>query len=109
LFGATYGSLQNLAPEKPVMIGEVASTEIGGSKATWIADGFATRLPVRFPQVKAVSWFNWNIPTGEGHMDWPIESSASAQAAFANVISSPYFAGNSFGSLPSLTKIQPLP
>lgn len=109
VFGGTYNTLLNLAPEKPVMIGEVASTEIGGSKARWIADGFATRLPVRFPQIKAVSWFNWNILVGESRWDWPIESSASAQAAFSNVISSPYFAANTFGSPSSLTKIQPLP
>jgi len=109
VFGGTYKTLQNLAPEKPVMIGETASTEIGGSKAKWIADGYATRLPVRFPQIKAVSWFNWNITVGESRWDWPIESSESTQAAFANVISSPYFAANNFGSLPSLTKIQPLP
>jgi len=109
VFGATYATLLNLAPEKPVMIGEVASTEIGGSKAKWIADGFASRLPVKFPKIKAVSWFNWNISVGESRWDWPIESSESAQAAFANVISSPYFARNTFGSLPSLTRIQPLP
>lgn len=109
VFGSTYTTLLNLAPEKPVMIGEVASTEIGGSKAKWIADGFATRLPIKFPRIKAVSWFNWNIQVGESRWDWPIESSASAQAAFSNVISSPYFAANTFGSPSNLTKVQPLP
>jgi Glycosyl hydrolase family 26 len=109
VFSSTYAALLGLAPEKPVMIGEVASTEIGGSKAKWIADGFASLLPVKFPKIKAVSWFNWNIPADESRWDWPIESSESAQAAFSNVISSPYYASNAFGSLPSLTRIQPLP
>jgi hypothetical protein len=109
VFGSTYTTLLSLAPDKPVMIGEVASTEVGGSKAKWIADGFASLLPVKYPKIKAVSWFNWNIPVGESRWDWPIESSESAQAAFSNVISSPYFARNTFGSLPSLTRIQPLP
>jgi hypothetical protein len=109
LFSYTYNALLKLAPEKPVMIGEVASTEAGGSKAQWIADAFSTQLPIKFPRVKAVSWFNWNIPVGESRWDWPIESSEAAQAAFSNVISSPYFARNTFGSLPSLTRIQPLP
>jgi len=109
VFGSTYTTLLSLAPDKPVMIGEVASTEIGGSKAKWIADGLSSLLPVKFPKIKAVSWFNWNIPVGESRWDWPIESSESAQAAFSNVISSPYFARNTFGSLPSLTRIQPLP
>jgi hypothetical protein len=109
VFGSTYTTLLSLAPEKPVMIGEVASTEIGGSKAKWIDDGLASLLPIKYPKIKAVSWFNWNIPVGESRWDWPIESSESAQAAFSNVISSPYFAGNTFGNLPSLTRIQPLP
>jgi Glycosyl hydrolase family 26 len=109
LFSPTYSSLLNLAPEKPVMIAETASTELGGSKAQWIADAYSTQLPIKFPKVKAISWFNWNIPVGESRWDWPIESSESAQTAFSNVISSPYFARNTFGGLASLTRIQPLP
>jgi glycosyl hydrolase family 26 len=109
LFSPTYATLVRLAPEKPVMIAETASTEIGGSKAQWIADAFATQLPIKFPKIRAISWFNWNIPVEGSHWDWPIESSESAQAAFSNVISSPYFAKNTFGGLPSLTRIQPLP
>lgn len=109
LFSPTYNALLNLAPEKPVMIAETASTETGGSKAQWIADALSTQLPTKFPKVKAVSWFNWNSPVGESRWDWPIESSESSQAAFSNAISSPYFARNTFGGLPSLTRIQPLP
>ncbi len=109
LFSPTYNTLQNLAPEKPVMIAETASTEMGGSKAQWIADAYSSQLPVKFPNVRAISWFNWNIVDGEGRWDWPIESSESAQAAFSNVISSPYFARNIFATPSSLTKVQPLP
>jgi beta-mannanase len=109
LFSPTYNALQNLAPEKPAMIAETASTEMGGSKAQWIADAYSTQLPVKFPKVRAISWFNWNIVDGEGRWDWPIESSESAQASFSNAISSPYFAKNTFGTLPGLTRIQPLP
>lgn len=109
LFSPTYNSLQNLAPEKPVIVAETASTEMGGSKAQWIADAYSTQLPLKFPNIRAISWFNWNHPVGESRWDWPIESSEAAQAAFSNAIASPYFAKNTFGTLPALTRIQPLP
>jgi hypothetical protein len=92
--GPTYNHLLALAPSKPVMVGETASTEFGGSKAAWITTGLAS-LPTLLPRVKAVLWFDW--PDG-GH-DWSIESSASAQAAFAAAIASPYFAPNQFGAI----------
>jgi beta-mannanase len=105
LYTASYEELLSLAPSKPIMIGEMASTEYGGEKSAWITDTIGTQIPKNFPQIKAVVWFNkW-----EGGRDWPIESSASAQTAFKNAIAAPIYAGNTFGSLPTLTKIQPLP
>lgn len=44
LFKPTYDELQTLAPEKPVMIAETASTEDGGSKAAWITDALTVQL-----------------------------------------------------------------
>jgi len=112
LFSQTYNELLSLAPTKPVMIAETGSTEVGGgaSKAEWITGALGPQLAIDFPQVKAVVWFNWNIPTEDGEAwDWPIESSPNAEAAFASAISSPYYAGDEFGDLPALTRIQPLP
>jgi hypothetical protein len=109
LISPTYAELLSLAPSKPIMIGETGSTDISGAKAGWISDALGTQLPVTFPRIKAINWFNWNIEEGGGRREWPIESSPSAQAAFAKAISSPYYAANTFGSLPPLTRIQPLP
>jgi hypothetical protein len=92
--GPTYRHLKALAPTKPVMVGETASTEIGGSKAEWISAALSS-LPKQFPGIRALIWFDWSA---SGH-DWPIESSASAQAAFAAGIASPYFAPNQFGAI----------
>jgi hypothetical protein len=92
--GPTYRHLKALAPTKPVMIGETASTEIGGSKAEWISAALSS-LPKQFPDIRALIWFDWSA----GGHDWPIESSASAQAAFAAGIASPYFAPNQFGAI----------
>jgi Glycosyl hydrolase family 26 len=105
----TYNALTSLAPTKPIMIGETASTEVGGSKPSWIANALGNAIPNSFPRIKAVNWFNWNVFEGGGRWDWPIESTAASQAAFASAISSPYYAGNEFGDLPPLTRIQPLP
>jgi hypothetical protein len=105
---ATYEALRTLASAKPIMIAETASTEIGGSKAAWITDALQAQLPVSFPNVKAVLWFNWNAPTSAGNMDWVIESSAQARGAFAAGISSTYYASNNFRDLPALSKVMPL-
>jgi beta-mannanase len=108
LIGPTYDQLQKLAPGKPVMIGETSSSENGGSKASWIQSALSS-LPSAFPQVRAFLWFNWKITESGTTWDWPIESSSSAQSAFASGIASNYFqAGGGLGSLPLLAPIRPL-
>ncbi|MFM8320501.1 MAG: glycoside hydrolase family 26 protein [Chloroflexota bacterium] len=95
VFSATYDALLAIAPDKPIMIGETASTEYGGSKADWIRNALTNALPTYFPRIKAVLWFNWN----DGGMDWVIETSAEAQQAFAQSIASSYYAQNEFAGL----------
>lgn len=113
VFGESYDELLELAPRKPIMIGETASTEYGGSKSAWITDALATQIPLYYPRIKAVVWFNWNAEEGTsgGRMDWPIESSEAAEKAFAAAIGSSNYAegGEAFESLPLLTPIEPLP
>src|SRR5579859_2152746 len=109
VFSSSYQTLLQLAPTKPIMIGEVASEENRGNKAAWITDMLTTQLPQNFTQIKAVLWFNYRIYEKNQYWNWPIESSTSSQAAFAQAIASPYYApGGSFTSLPLLTKVQPL-
>jgi hypothetical protein len=67
------------APGKPLMISETGSSEKGGSKAAWIREALEVQLPQSFPAVKGLVWWN----RFEDGFDWPIETSASAQAAFA--------------------------
>ncbi|MFL5832644.1 MAG: glycosyl hydrolase [Solirubrobacterales bacterium] len=105
LYTSSYNELLTLAPSKPIMIGEIGSSEYGGSKASWITDAIGTQIPKNFPKIRAVVWFNkW-----DSGKDWPIETSASAESAFAGSIASNYYTSNSFGSLPALTKVAPLP
>jgi hypothetical protein len=100
----SFAELKALAPSKPVMLGEVSSSENGGSKANWITDMFSTQLKTNFSVVKAVVWTNWN---DNPNKTWPIESSAASQAAFTAAIGSSYYAANDFASM-NASVIQPL-
>lgn len=86
VFAMTYGELTKLS-SLPIIIGETASSEYGGSKAAWITDALKVALPQKFPRVIGVLWFNWN----NAKMDWVIETSSSAQSAFASAIASSYY------------------
>jgi Glycosyl hydrolase family 26 len=84
-FEASMAELRDIT-DKPLVIGEVATTEVGGDKAAWIKDFFGCLK--RNPAIRAFVWFNF-----EKESDWRIESSAAATAAFAAGISDPRFGG----------------
>ena len=95
-----------IAPHKPMIIGEVASSELGGSKASWIRNMLQTQLRGNYPKIKGFLWFNDRTVLNK---DWPIETSLSAKNAFANGIASRHYAPAS-SRLASLRsgKIRPL-
>ncbi|HEU5251695.1 MAG TPA: glycosyl hydrolase [Solirubrobacterales bacterium] len=102
VYKASYQKIvETIAPSKPMMIGEVASSEYGGSKAAWIKDMLA-KLPTDYPKIRALLWFD----KFDSNMDWPVETSGSATAAFAEGIQSSKYLGNTFSGL-SPTRIQP--
>jgi len=104
-FGPSYSNITGtIAPSKPMVIGETASTEYGGSKAAWITDMLKTQLPLNFPKIKGLLWFETYDPRG---YDWPIETSSTSQSAFATNIKLPTYAANQFAATGS-GKIQPL-
>ena len=83
LFAKVYPLLA--AKKKPILIGEMASAEVGGNKAEWI-DGVIPTLKEKYPLIKGVVWFDINKET-----DWRISSSAGAQEAFARMAKDAYF------------------
>jgi len=85
LFVGSYRHVLQIAPSKPMIVGEVGSTETGGSKARWIRNMFAV-LPRRFPRIRGLLWFDQYLLGPGGHSDWPIETSVSSSAAFAKGI-----------------------
>ena len=72
---APYGAVTQLT-NKPLILAEVGSTEIGGSKAAWIERALTQELP-RFPLVRALVWFDivkereqaWTLGSSRGALD----------------------------------------
>lgn len=105
LFSSTYTEVvTQIAPTKPMMIGEVGSTERGGAKGAWIAD-MLNVLPTEFPKVRGILWFDKNDAGPGGASDWPIESSPAATQAFAAGITNPTFVGSNYSNL----SVSPIP
>jgi hypothetical protein len=95
LYANAYAKVtETIAPSKPMVIGEIAASEYGGSKATWIEEMFEA-LATRYPKIRGLVWFE-NLGND---MDWILESSASATSAFATGISDSRFLGNVFGGI----------
>jgi mannan endo-1,4-beta-mannosidase len=101
----TYGELVSLSPKKPIMVAETATSKTGGDAGQWIKNMFSVLQSGKYPNVKALVWFNWNA--GSTANAWPIESSAAQQAGFKAGVASSYYATNTFKDLPA-GKIQPI-
>jgi hypothetical protein len=83
LFARVYPKLAS--KNKPILIGEMASAQVGGDKAKWI-DAIIPTLRADFPLIKGLVWFDIDKET-----DWRISSSPEAQAAFMRMANDPYF------------------
>jgi hypothetical protein len=105
----SYQQVLDVAPGKPMMIGETGTSRDGGDPGAWVRDALSAQLPTNFPQVKALVWFNWNA--GDVALDWPIENTAATRQAFAESIGSSYFAGSDFRDLPvgAIAPVAPSP
>jgi beta-mannanase len=80
--GKTIDRLHALEPGLPIQLAETATTEQGGSKAQWIRDMWAY-LAAR-PYVTSMIWFDL-----VKEANWRIDSSPSAERAFAAGARSP--------------------
>ncbi len=87
VFRPSYGKLVNMT-DKPMMIAETASTELGGDKAAWIRQGFLDDVPFTFPRVRAIIRFDENKGT-----DWRVNSSLASLAAYSEVAASSSYQG----------------
>jgi Glycosyl hydrolase family 26 len=94
IFGADYAAItQRIAPGKPMIVGETASTELRGDKAAWIAGMF--RSLASMPAIRGLIWFD----RVAGGSDWPAESSPASLQAFSRGVRQARFTGSSFSGL----------
>jgi hypothetical protein len=95
IFGPAYWRLtKKIAPGKPILVGEMASSPYGGHKALWIRNLLA-KLPVEYPQIRGLVWFD-GVDRG---IDWPIETSPTVTREFAKGIQRKLYLGNRYADL----------
>ena len=96
LFHQSYRTVTALAPRKPVMLGEIASSGSGQAKSHWITQMF-TQLPKRYPRVHALVWFEKD----DRGTSWTLASSPPSLRAFRAGLQNPRYSGNSYLTLAS--------
>jgi mannan endo-1,4-beta-mannosidase len=103
LFDPAYNSIvKKVAPRKPMMLAEFATSPSGGHKAVWIRQMFES-LPSKYPRIRALIYFD----TVDRGVDWPLETSPPAARAFAKGIRRGIYANNRFGEI-ATSPIPPL-
>jgi phage baseplate assembly protein W len=107
LLKASYEKLLQLAPNLPIMLGEIAASETGGSKPTWLRNLYDHVLPEQFPRIKAVVYFWNNIVANEKgeRLDWPGDSSEASEADYKGGIGNSYYLGPAAAGLTPLTTV----
>ena len=86
VFGPTLAQLNVLAPGRPVLIGETASADGGGDKSSWIAEALLDAVPLAYPQIRALVWFD-----EDKECDWRVNSSPEALESFASAVANRYW------------------
>lgn len=87
IFASSYATITQLSA-KPVIVAETASSESGGSKASWIEETFFKTIPQTMPRVAAVVWFN-----DDKEDDWRVNSSQASLDAYRRVVASSLYGG----------------
>jgi hypothetical protein len=88
MFASAYAKARAIAPRRPVMIGEIGSSEDGGNKAQWINDMSTALESGRYPDLKLVVYFDQ-----DKEELWSGTSSSAAKAAFTSWVNQTYMKG----------------
>ncbi len=83
IFQASYEQVvTKIAPRKPMIVAETASTGSGRAKAAWIQEMFK-QIATKYRQIRGVIWFEQL----DRDVQWPIQSSAASTRAFSRGVS----------------------
>jgi hypothetical protein len=104
VFHRTYRRIiTRVAPDKPMMLAEVASTERGGNKPAWIKN-MLVKVRHSYRKVRAVIWYD----VEDRGTHWPIERRRKDGNAFRKGIRAHAFRPNLYGGI-TQSPIQPPP
>lgn len=81
VFEGPYDTLVHIAPNKPVMIGEVNTTNQGGDKGAWYTDMLTKQLPYNYPNIQAVMFYNEDR-TAQEHVNWRVDVTPESLRAY---------------------------
>jgi hypothetical protein len=90
--------------QKPLLIGQTATGEIGGNKEEWIKESFLSDIPNRLPKIRGVIWFN-----EQKEQNWPVNSSETALSAFRTVAAQQQWQGSLLPYFPAHLTMTPTP
>ncbi len=97
----TYLDILQLAPNKPMMIGETGTVEQGGNKPAWLTDLFSEEIPYNFPKIDAVLYYDVNISNQDPGQNYLVSSTQASLNAFNRAITLPIYTSNTYSNLPS--------
>jgi endoglucanase len=83
IFAESIKKALSVSWHKPLMIGEFASTDVGGNKAEWIRDAMKA---IKGLPVESFVWFDI-----KKEQDWRIDSDPSCAQEFSNAVKDPHF------------------
>lgn len=90
VYKSSYDTLVGIAPDKPIMIGEVNTTDKGGNKAEWYINMFTNEIPRNFPNVKKILIFNEDRSHNE-NVNWKVDINNESLNAFIMSVNSNYY------------------
>jgi len=90
VFTSSYNRLTALAPNKPLMIAEVNTTDQGGDKGAWYTDMLTKQIPYNFSKISAVVIFNEDRSKQE-HVNWRVDVTPDALRAFRSAVNTSFY------------------